>query len=89
MLIVLPDQPGSLPDRNLVCKETILPSGTIAPTKTQVLWIPGIGTSYDSRAPEPIQFVPGMNGPDRSWDQYWYQTKLISLKPETYPAHKL
>ena len=34
-----------------------------------------LGPAIDSRAQEPTQLVPGMNGPDGSWNQYQYQTK--------------
>ena len=61
----------------------------IAPTKNQVLWIPGIGTSYDSRAPEPTQLVPGMNGPVLELEPVPVPDLPIPLRPETYTAHKL
>ena len=50
--------------------------------KNQQLQVPAIGTNCYSRALEPTQSVPGINGPDESWNRYQYQTKPKTLKPE-------
>ena len=56
--------------------------------KNQPFWIPGIRTNCYSRALEPTQSVPGMNGPDGSWNWYQYQIKPITLKPRGYSTPK-